>query len=392
MTIKPFGSTGVSTGSTSETSLAADIFAAVLTFAFAGAILTGVVLLFLPTLPGLLWVMLAKLPALGGLSSPVLHLLIDLLLGAAAGVIIGVIRWRRRNRSEVAEELVAAIGSPDVLDVARIGWSSALVHAAAGLAAGLAVALVGAHLAGALGGQIAVPGSAAGAAVQLVGGGGGAGAGGLESILSFLLSLLIVIVILGALFGAAAASGVAAIAGSTLSGTIHGLGQGLGTALMLALTRLWTSELTQEARIARGLAPLTLPGAVDAYMGQTNATPRHLVGRYFDWLVANGHPLDPRSVVDAFPLWARFLRERGRGNPPHEVDRFVSRVRSEMARRAPEKRLTISTGAPALDGTRQTLLYPGWLRRSLLTGAAIGGAAGALQALLVSAALLLLGK
>jgi hypothetical protein len=161
---------------------------------------------------------------------------------------------------------------------------------------------------------------------------------------------------------------------------------------VLVLTRLWTTELTEEARIARGLAPLTLPAAVDAYARAPNAAPSPLIGRYFDWLTANGHPLDPASVVGAFDAWARFLRERGRGNPPREVSGFVDRVRSELSRRAPEKRLTTATGAPALEGTREALLYPGWLRRSLLAGAAVGAMVGALQALLVAAAFLLLGR
>jgi hypothetical protein len=353
--------------------------------------LVGVVFLFLPTLPVALWAMLKSLSALGGLSASVVHLLIDLLVGAAVGVVIGVIRWRRRDRSEVVEELVAAVGSPDVVNAARLSLSSALVHAAAGLAAGLAVALVGAHLAGILGGQSIVPGSAAASAFAAIGGGAGGG-GGFEGTLSLLLSLLILLVLLGMLFGAAAAGGVAAIAGSSMSGATQGLGQGLGAALVLALTRLWNTELTPEARVARGLSPLTLSGAVDAYAGKPNTPPGPLIGRYLDWLAANGHPLDPPSVVAAFDAWARFLRERGRGNPPREVASFVYHVHAELARRAPEKRLAASTGAPALDGTPRTLLYPGWFRRSLLAGAAIGALAGALQALLVAAAFLLLGK
>jgi hypothetical protein len=375
--------------SANQAGRASDVGVALVLVAFWGAVLAGLIFLLLPTLPIALWLMLASLPGLAALGSPV-HLLIDLLLGGVVGLVIGIMRWRWRNRSEVVEELVAAIGSPDIVNAARIGVANAIAHAVAGVAAGLALALVGAHLSGIPDLEIVVPGSAASMALGVAGGGPG-GTGGFEGLASLLLALFTVIVVLSALFGLAAGGGLAAVGGGAVTGAAQGVGQGLGAALVLVLTRLWTTELTGEARIARGLHPLTLSEALDSYARRPNCSPGPLIGGYFDWLSASGHQVDPASVVHKFVQWRQVLHQRGRGNPPHVVSEFVQHVERELARRAPEKRLAAANSTPPLAGTAEALLYPGWFRRSLLSGAAAGAMAGALQAMLVAAALLVFG-
>ena len=370
---------------------ASDLATSVVLIGFWAVVICGMALLIFPTLPVILWSLLSNLSGLSTLGSPAAHLFVDLLFGTLDGVVIGLLRWRWRKRYEVVEEMVAAVASLDVVSANRIGLSNAIVHAAAGLAAGLAVALIGAHVSGILEMQTIVPGSPASIALGIAGGGGPGGLGGAESLISLLLALFVVIVLLSMFLAVIVNGTIAAVAGGAASGAAQGFGERFGIAIILAMTRLWTTEVTSEGRVARGLLPLMIPEVLDRYWGKPNSLPGPLITIYFDWLRSNGYEISPRSIVDQYGKWGQHLHDRGRGNTPRSVNEFVWQIERELDRREPKERLTTSGSSPALDGRVESFLYPGWFGQALFTGLISGALAGALQALLLGVALPLVG-
>ena len=157
----------------------------------------------------------------------------------------------------------------------------------------------------------------------------------------------------------------------------------MGASFVLAATRLWTSRLSWQAIAARKAPPLSLDAAIQEYAGSDEHT-RRLIGRYLDWLRDNGYPLSLESAAEHFYDWGRFLEARGRGRPPQVVSLFHLHVDGEVRKRNPAEWFVEPPGVPQYDGGRATLLYHGWFRLALRTGAIAGAASGFLQAGIVS--------
>lgn len=353
------------------------------------AVIAGVTALIFPALGAILWALITHLPSFSTLIAPGSHLFLDLLFGAGAGLAIGLLRWRWGKRKEVAEELVSAMALPEVVNFQRVELASAALHVAAGMAAGLATAFIGAHLSGVFDSRLIVPDSPAYMASIAAGGAGGFG--GADSPVSLLLGLSIVIVLVSIVLAVIVHGSIACVAGGGLSGAARGLGQGVGAATVLALTRLFSTELTAEARVARGLEPLTLTRAIDGYTGRPGASLDPLIERYFRWLMAKGHVVTPESIVSEYGKWSADPERRG-GNTPRYVDRFVWHVEAELRRRAPTQRLIDPGVAPSIDSNADTLFYPGWFRKALLAGVTMGAMSGLVEAILLLALMPLVSK
>jgi hypothetical protein len=176
---------------------------------------------------------------------------------------------------------------------------------------------------------------------------------------------------------------LATAAQSAVTGAAQGGGQALGTSFVLAATRLWTSRVSWQGIAAREAPPLSLDGAIQEYAGADEHS-RRLIGRYLDWLRETGYPVTIESAAARYYDWGQFLESRGRGRPPQAVALFHLHLEDEIRKRNPAERFVEPPGVPQYDGRQATLLYRGWFRRALRTGAITGAASGFLQAGIVS--------
>jgi hypothetical protein len=303
--------------------------------------------------------------------------------GAAGGLAIGWLRVHRPARRQAVDELVGAAASPDLASAARINATAVALHIGSGICAGLLVGVLGTAAPSEWGDHVLTLGGPLRLALGGPGGGGGEWPADGWALLSSLFAFMLVVGALTILASIVLHGLLATAAQSAVTGAAQGWGQALGTSFVLAATRLWTSRVSWQGIAAREAPPLSLDAAIQEYAGADEHT-RRLIGRYLDWLRETGYPVTIESAAARFYDWGRFLESRGKGRPPQVVALFHLHLDDEIRKRNPAERFVEPPGVPQFDGRQATLLYRGWFRRALRTGAIAGAASGFLQAGIVS--------
>ncbi|MFA5910821.1 MAG: hypothetical protein WC815_18730 [Vicinamibacterales bacterium] len=171
-----------------------------------------------------------------GLQMPFTEFIANAAMGAFVGLVIGVLRYRERRHSSLAQRVVEILGEPELLSVQRLGVSTVAGHMIAGVVAGFLMAWLGFPSWGSAGGLEALRDTpvvvwAIGAGSGFGGGFGGAFPFDWAAFIRLILAVLTICAVLTATSLALATVAVAAIAG-----LIYGTSQAITVTLALALT------------------------------------------------------------------------------------------------------------------------------------------------------------
>lgn len=337
---------------------------------------------------------------------------INVAFGIAVGVVIGLIRLHRRTKGgygslqpRLLEELVDSVGNPTAVTAASIGGTSLAMHVLVSIAISLVVAALGVTAPAQWFADYA--GSGYGdspiiyALVVASSGDGGFGGSGLGAwtllILVIALVLLMIVVpvtvslvmhFAAAILGGTAVS-LSAVVGGAIGGAQSATGRTTGTGLVLALTRLWTGSVVRE-RVHKPEFDREFqkfrhngrnePAYYDAFENWAKTNNRELTLQNYEANVA-----DYTMVVEQQPLIE--AQKYNMTRPLLWFLRHFAEEESKFARfntsLASNPTMRFSDGAPPLTDDRDSLLYPGWFRQSLITGIRTGLMTGAIYAFFV---------
>jgi hypothetical protein len=172
-----------------------------------------------------------------------LNLAVDVLFGAATGLVIGWLRRRLQVRNDVLENMIDATVGRDSVTAAQLGWMFVAGSAVLGALCGVVIGALGLFEPPQLltGGWQDLAGSPAVALLTSIGWFGGGGDPPLlaSGFLAVLVAILVVVVCL-----CMAVSCVTAVLGSAFgevlaAGAAKGAAKALGTSLLLLATRQW---------------------------------------------------------------------------------------------------------------------------------------------------------
>lgn len=348
---------------------------------------------------GLSWLLTSVLVPAGGdaltlLSAftppPVDALILEALLGLVVGIGVGLLRYRARVQSRLTEDLVDAVASPEVVSAFRLGASYVAVHALSGLLAGALVGWLGLPLPDLLRGHAeAALAHATPLVTWLVGSGGPGGADG-AGLLGLLL-LVLVAALLALLAGGAASLGLGGLAAAMASRGAGTVGSSFGLALALTLSRLH-EDVPRLSRRPRA-EPFTPEVAMRAWWAATFASDadRSAVAEYVQWAVAQGvDPLDPDDERNR-KRFCGFVGDQGRA-PSQAIWRFAEWLPQGLADQRSPRKAVATDDRLWLDAVAAQVFTPGWVRRTIATGALAGAITGAVQAALAGGLLLLLAR
>jgi hypothetical protein len=378
-------------------------------FAVLAAYGAGIYVLFhLPSLLAVVGTILAgsiagPLPLFGEIAESVA-------LGMIAGLIVGIIRLQLDRKSDVLDELVGAILSPEAITAAQVRWSAAALAVGIGAGTGLAIGRLG--ILGSHGTAPSVVGPLlAGACFW----GCPSGTGGGGDVLVVLFAITLVVMLLAVIMSFGVTLVLAATAKGLATGAAQGGGRAIGIAAAVALSRLRWTALTNAGRYGRP-GKLTFETASAKFV-EGRPERREIVPPFLDWLRSRHiPPASMGSQVDAYCAQSARTREleaqnaktahlarrpaepgwneqkhlrvpRGIARRAAEFEKTVLRelaveVPRLIERQDPTLRIASTDGAPAFDGSTATLFHQGYLGKSLLTGIREGAIVGAVGAVL----------
>jgi hypothetical protein len=332
--------------------------------------------------------------------------------GIVVDIVIGLVRLGRRKRNartfRLLEDLADSVSNPTAVTAAGISRTCLALHVLVSVLVSLGI--------GALG--VTAPanwvGVAYGArpfsyAIGIVGGPGpgGAGWGGspggwmgfLMLALAFILLAVSLSLVVGFITHAAAAwiGGTSVSLSATAAGAIAGgqaaTGRVAGAALVIALTRLWTGRLVRNRMEAPNFE-LHLWSYI--YQTRGKGGPHYydaLIG-FEKWCQTNHREVNPSTYKACVQDYMKVVvvDKQGRYGVSDRLEGFLYEFQRETDKFLEHRKSLFSDGAPPLTREKNSLLYPGWVRRALITGVSTGVVSGAVYALIVPTIAFFLGS
>jgi len=308
----------------------------------------------------------------------------SLALGAAAGALVGLLRYGFSVRSRRVKEIVDMVAAPDMISAIRLGWACLAIHVVAGVASAAVLSWLGLPLTSIVGGGVEALHTQATPAVEWLveAGFGGGGGGGPEGLLT-LLGVLLLVVLLGLVLSAIAIVGISILAWGLASGAAGGVGRSVGLAVALSLTELWRRTIRLSPRpLSR--PPPTLDSEIEKFVTthpfvKNRARAREEIATYLSWLKGCVRKPDLEAVKSFAFDYSDWVKSQG-GSQPQDVLYLSVELRESPYVPPP---LSATDDAAWFSELQENVFGAGWLSPTLRTGIVAGGLAGALQALIV---------
>jgi hypothetical protein len=272
----------------------------------------------------------------------------DALVGLAAGLVIGCLRYVLRIRSRWAEDVVDAMATRDGLSVSKaaLGLLWVLWHGLAGAVAGVLLGWLGMiQFPQFSTGHAAVLPTLPGSAIKLLTANGFFPFGGppppdgnpFLALIVIVVIAFVAIVILTLVLTAV----LVAFGGALASGFAGGFCKSIGINIVLALTRPYDSAVRFRRR-RRGtpvLPPLDLEQQATEYtervqLFRTKTYRPEKLANLLEWLRRREIPSTPECAVDAFADYSRALKREGMRASKDVLD-FLEYLRAKKAQDAP---------------------------------------------------------